>query len=85
MHEKVALTSPWYPSGEIQQHIVTLKFQHFKPTNKFPAVLVLDEHYSEFKNLYIIDMVSESHVSLVCLPPHSVHRNQPLGGFYEAI
>jgi hypothetical protein len=71
-----------HPSSWIQQHICTQWFEHFlrfaKPTNEDPAVLVLDGHYSHTRNLDVIDMVRENHVSLVCLPPHSTHRMQSL-------
>jgi hypothetical protein len=60
------------PSGWIQHDIFTEVFQHClnfaKPTNKSPAVLVPDGHYSHTRNLELIDMAQENHVSLVSSP-----------------
>lgn len=68
-------------SGRIQ-HIFTQWFKHFlscvKPTEDDLAVLVLDGHYSHTKNTHVIDMARNNHVSLICLPPHSTHKMQPL-------
>jgi hypothetical protein len=71
-----------HPPSWIQQHSFTQWLQHLlsfaKPTNEDPAVLVFDGHCSHTRNLDVIDMARENHVSLVCLPPHSTHRMQPL-------
>jgi hypothetical protein len=46
------------PSGWIQQHIFTERFQHClsfaKTTNEDPAVLVSDGNYSHARNLEVI-------------------------------
>jgi hypothetical protein len=50
--------SACYPSGWIQIHIFTQRFDHFvtfvKPTVDDPAVLILDGHYSHTKNIDIV-------------------------------
>ncbi|CAH2011577.1 unnamed protein product [Acanthoscelides obtectus] len=71
-----------HPSGWIQAEIFTQWFDHFikftKPTPSDPVLLVLDGHYSHTRNIDVINKARENHVSIVCLPPHSTHRMQPL-------
>lgn len=71
-----------HPSGWIQAHIFTQWLSHFisytKPTQDDPVLLVLDGHYSHTRNVDVIDMAKENHVAIVCLPPHSTHKMQPL-------
>jgi hypothetical protein len=70
-----------YPSGWMQSEIFFLWFLHFikhkKPT-KDPVILVLGGHYSHTKNLEVITVAREYHVDIICLPPHSSHKMQPL-------
>lgn len=55
------------------------KFVEFSKASKdFPVLLILDGHSTHTKNLEVIDYARESGVSLLCLPPHSSHRLQPL-------
>ena len=74
--------SACHPSGWIQTHIFTKWFDHFvnfvKPSSEDPVVLVLDGHYSHTKNLDMVDKARENNVHIVCLPPHSTHKMQPL-------
>ena len=52
--------------------------QHVKPTEDDPVLLVLDGHYSHTRNLEVITIARENFVHIVCLPPHSTHKMQPL-------
>lgn len=69
-------------SGWIQQEIFVEWLRHFidttKPSADDPVVLILDGHYSHTKNLEVIIIARENHVHIICLPPHSTHRMQPL-------
>jgi hypothetical protein len=69
-------------SGRIQTDIFTHWFRHFisvtKPTVDDPVSLILDGHYSHTRNLDVITLSRENNVSILCLPPHSSHKIQPL-------
>ncbi|KAJ4446410.1 hypothetical protein ANN_13106 [Periplaneta americana] len=69
-------------SGWIQADIFTQWFRHFlevmKATKSDPAILILDGHYSHTRNMEVIELGRENGVSIVCLPPHSSHKMQPL-------
>lgn len=69
-------------SGWIQQDIFVQWLRHFinytKPSSEDPVVLILDGHYSHTRNLEVINVARENFVNIVCLPPHSTHRMQPL-------
>lgn len=41
-------------------------------------MLLLDGHYSHTRNVQIIEMARANHITIVCLPPHSSHKLQPL-------
>ena len=43
-------------------------------------MLILYGHYSHTRNMEVIEkvIISENHISLVCLPPKTTHRLQPL-------
>jgi len=45
---------------------------------KDAVILVLDGYYSHTRNLEIITLARENHVDIICLPPHSSHKMQPL-------
>lgn len=72
----------FHPSGWIQCDLFCAWMQHFvnivKPTKDDPVLLVLDGHYSHTRNLEVINYARENHISMVCLPPHSTHKMQPL-------
>lgn len=74
--------SACHPSGWIQMDIFTQWFQHFmnhvKPSILEPVVLILDGHYSHTRNLDVIDLGRKHGVIIICLPPHSTHKLQPL-------
>ncbi|CAH2102825.1 unnamed protein product [Euphydryas editha] len=71
-----------HPSGWIQTHLFTEWFQHFveyvKPTEASPVLLILDGHYSHTKNIELIDLAKQNHVTILSLPPHCTHKVQPL-------
>ncbi|KAJ4432782.1 hypothetical protein ANN_21421 [Periplaneta americana] len=74
--------SACHPSGWIQADIFTKWFDHFiqfvKPSADDPALLILDGHFSHTKNIDVVDKARENHVDVICLPPHSTHKMQPL-------
>ena len=49
-----------------------------KTTKEYPVILVLDRHYSHTRNLEVITLARENYVYVICLPPHSGHKMQPL-------
>jgi len=53
--------------------------KHTKPIKEDPVILVLDGHYSHIRNLEVITLARENHGDIICLPPHSSHKIQPLG------
>ncbi|XP_025837637.1 uncharacterized protein LOC112906837 [Agrilus planipennis] len=71
-----------HPSGWVQSNIFTEWFSHFishtKPTKESPVLLGLDGHYSHVRNIDVINLARENHVTIVCFPPHSTHKLQPL-------
>jgi len=52
--------------------------KHTKPTKEDPVSLVLDGHCSHTRNLEVITLARENHVDIICLPPHSSNKMQPL-------
>jgi len=52
--------------------------QHTKPTKEDPVNLVPEGHYSHTRDLKVITLARENHVDIICLPPHSSHKMQPL-------
>lgn len=71
-----------HKSGWIQAHIFTNWLQHFidyvKPTPQDPVLLILDGHGTHVRNLDVITLAREHGVTIVCLPPHTSHKLQPL-------
>lgn len=71
-----------HPSGWIQSNIFVQWFDHFikitKPCETSPVLLILDGHYSHTRNLEIIEKARENFVTIICLPPHTTHKLQPL-------
>ena len=43
-----------------------------------PALLIMDGHMTHTKNLDVINLARENHVTILILPPHCSHRMQPL-------
>lgn len=71
-----------HPSGWVQSYLFTEWFSHFiehtKPTSDSPVLLILDGHFSHTRNLDVILNAKDNHVTILCLPPHTTHRLQPL-------
>ncbi|KAK9701606.1 DDE superfamily endonuclease [Popillia japonica] len=71
-----------HSTGWIQSYLFTEWFDHFlhyaKPREDDPAVLILDGHFSHTRNLDVIKKARENNIAIVCLPPHSTHKLQPL-------
>ncbi|XP_011859539.1 PREDICTED: jerky protein homolog-like [Vollenhovia emeryi] len=69
-----------HPSGWIQMDIFSMWFDHFikhtASTADNPVLLVLDGHSSHTRNILLLEKAN--HVSIICLPPHSSHKMQPL-------
>lgn len=72
----------FHPSGWIQTDIFTQWFNHFtdyvRPSAENPVLLLLDGHHTHTRNLDVIVAARENHVTLLCLPPHTTHKMQPL-------
>lgn len=70
------------PSGWITISLFTRWFAHFiktvHPTADDPVVLVFDGHFSYTRNIELIEIARQNHMSLVCLPPHCSDQMQPL-------
>ncbi|KAJ8888766.1 hypothetical protein PR048_008258 [Dryococelus australis] len=49
-----------------------------RPSKEKPVLLILDGHFTHTRNIDAIDKARESAVSIVCLPPHSTDKLQPL-------
>ncbi|KAG8229090.1 hypothetical protein J437_LFUL010773 [Ladona fulva] len=55
------------------------KFIEFsKATKESPVLLIGDGHSTHTKNLKLLEMARENGVVLLCLPPHTSHKLQPL-------
>lgn len=69
-------------SGWVTGPLFLKWFEHFistvRPSKEKPVLLILDGHYSHTRNLELIDRAREAGVSIVCLPPHSTDKLQPL-------
>jgi len=72
-----------HKAGWTQKDSFTQKFKYFvrfvKPSKKDPNILTLDGHSSHSRDVEVIDCAWEDGVQIVCLPPHSTHKLQPLG------
>ena len=69
-------------SGWMKLDVFTVWFDHFlsfvKPSQEDPALLILDGHLSHTKNLSVIEKARSNFVTILCLPPHTTHKLQPL-------
>ena len=79
-----------HPTGWIQTDLFTVWFDHFiqftKPSVEDPVLLLLDGHYSHTRNIDIINKARDNNVKIICLPPHSSHKMQPLDvGFMKPL
>lgn len=75
-------TVSFHPSRWIQTSIFNDWFDEFllfsKPSIDKPVLLLLDGHATHVKNIDLITKARENHVHLLCFPPHTTHRLQPL-------
>ena len=71
-----------FTTGWVQTYIFINWFKHYiKHTNSSkvnPSVLLLDDHSTHTKSIELIDLARENGVKIICLPPHTTHRLQPL-------
>jgi len=71
-----------HPLGWTQSEFLSQRFLHFikhtKPIKEDPVILVMDKHYSHTRNLEVITLARENHADIICLPPPSNHKMQPL-------
>lgn len=69
-------------TGWMKLDIFQCWFDHFlahsKPSHDEPLLLILDGHLSHTKNLNVILKARENNVTILCLPPHTSHKTQPL-------
>jgi len=69
-------------SGWITGPLFTKWFVHFlevtNSSKEKPSVLILDGHYSHTRNVDLVTLAKDHGVSLVCLPPHTSNKTQPL-------
>ena len=65
-----------HPSGRIQSEIFPSGF--FISSNIQSQQKKMDGHYSHTRNLEVITLARENHIDIICLPPHSNHKMQPL-------
>ena len=76
------------PSGWINCEIFMEWFEHFvcitKPSASDPVLLLVDRHTSHTRNPHLIVKATECHIAIICLPPHSTHKLQPLDKTFMA-
>jgi len=69
-------------SGWITGPLFLRWLEHFisivRPSKQNPVVLILDGHFSHTRNIEVIDRARETGIAIVCLPPHSTDKMQPL-------
>lgn len=74
--------STCHKSGWMQLELFTQWFEHFllhtQASKSNPALLILDGHKTHTQNITVIDRARENGVTILCLPPHTSHRMQPL-------
>ncbi|CAH1954405.1 unnamed protein product [Acanthoscelides obtectus] len=67
-------------SGWMKLEVFSVWFDHslafVKPSQEDPALL--DGHLSHTKNLSVIEKTRNNFVTILCLPPHTTHKLQPL-------
>lgn len=75
-------TASYHPSGWMQKEIFLNWFEKFiafsNPSKENPVLLLLDGHATHTKNLELIQRAKDKGVVLLCFPPHTTHRLQPL-------
>lgn len=75
-------TAHYHPSGWMQTEIFLSWFDKFiafsNPSKENPVLLLLDGHATHTKNIELIHRARDNGVVLLCFPPHTTHRLQPL-------
>jgi hypothetical protein len=60
-------------------------FVHHTQTSKSnPVLLILDGHKTHTQNIATIEKARQNGVTILCLPPHTSHRMQPLEVSFRA-
>lgn len=71
-----------HPSGWIQYNLFDEWLRHFiektNPTESYPVLFIIDGHYSHERNLEVIELARQNHVTISSLPPHTAQKLQPL-------
>lgn len=69
-------------SGWITKETFLVWFKRFvnfsHPSVEKPVLLILDGHSTHTKSIELINAARKEHVILLCFPPHTTHRLQPL-------
>jgi len=69
--------SGWMTSKVFRQYLEhVIKHTHSSPVD--PILLVLDSHSSHTKSLEVLEYAFQHGVIMICLPPHTTHKLQPL-------
>lgn len=70
------------PSGWSTINTCVEWFDHFlsytRPTIDSPVLLVLDGHSTHTRNLPMLEKAKRNFVRVICIPPHTSHKVQPL-------
>jgi len=78
-----------HPSGWIQREIFSQWFLHFithtKPTKEDPVILVLDGHYSNTRNLEVINLARDNHLPQTSQQPQNATLGYSFHGAPENI
>jgi len=75
-----------HETGWMTKELFLVWLKHFisftGATKDRPVLLILDGHSTHTKSLELIDLARENGVIMLCLPPHTSHRLQPLDVAY---
>ena len=75
-------SAAYHSSGWMQTDIFVNWFKKFitfsNPTKEKPVLVLLDGHATHTKSLALKEMARANNVILLCFPPHTTHRLQPL-------
>jgi hypothetical protein len=69
--------SGWMTSLVFRQYLEHV-VKHSHATIDNPILLVLDGHSSHTKSLEVLEYATQHGVIMICLPPHTTHKLQPL-------
>lgn len=69
--------SGWMTAKVFRQYLEHV-VKHCHPTPEKPILLILDGHSSHTKSLEVLDYATQHGVIMICLPPHTTHKLQPL-------